>query len=46
MGLNIYSAIESTYRFIITERTGDFHFSEIQVLKARNFFENYVASKK
>jgi predicted nucleic acid-binding protein len=42
-GLEYYSAIESKCGFIVTEDVKDFYFSEIQVLTARDFFENYVA---
>jgi predicted nucleic acid-binding protein len=45
-GLEYYSAMESNCGFIITEDIGDFYFSEIPVLNAKGFFENYVAKKK
>lgn len=44
-GLEYYSATESNCTFIVTEDIGDFYFSEIPVLSARNFFEKYIAKK-
>ncbi len=45
-GLEYYSAMESNCGFIITEDISDFYFTEIPVLNAKDFFENYVAKKK
>jgi predicted nucleic acid-binding protein len=44
-GLEYYSAIRSNCGFIVTEDVGDFYFSEIPVLTARNFFEKYVTKR-
>jgi predicted nucleic acid-binding protein len=41
-GLEYYSALESGCQVIITEDQGDFHFSEIEVLCCRDFFERYL----
>lgn len=40
-GLEYYSALNAGCGIIITEDTGDFHFSEIEVLNCRQFFERY-----
>ena len=44
-GLEYYSATKNKCAFIVTEDRDDFYFSEIPVLTARSFFENYVAKK-
>lgn len=41
-GLQYYSAVESGCRCIVTEDTGGFYFSEIEVLTSRRFLENYI----
>lgn len=41
-GLQYYSAVDSGCKCIITEDTGDFYFSKIEVLTSREFMENYV----
>jgi predicted nucleic acid-binding protein len=43
-GLEYYSAIGSKCKFIITEDADDFYFSEIEVIGARSFCENYLKS--
>jgi predicted nucleic acid-binding protein len=40
-GLEYYSALNAGCRIIITEDTGDFYFSEIEVLNCRQFIEKY-----
>lgn len=44
-GLEYYAALESRCRCIITEDTGDFYFSDIEVLNSRSFFEKYLVKK-
>jgi len=41
-GLQYHSAIQSGCKLIVTEDTGDFYFSEIEVLKSRDFLKNHV----
>ncbi|MFI5221557.1 MAG: PIN domain-containing protein [Bacteroidia bacterium] len=41
-GLEYYSAVHSGCKCIVTEDTGDFYFSEIEVLGTVEFFEKYV----
>lgn len=41
-GLQYYSALESGCTAIISEDGGDFYFSEIKVLRSREFMERYV----
>jgi predicted nucleic acid-binding protein len=41
-GLQYYSALDSGCKYIITEDSDDFYFSEIEVLTGRQFLENYV----
>ncbi|MEI9809873.1 MAG: PIN domain-containing protein [Bacteroidota bacterium] len=45
-GLEYYAALESKCDCIITEDTGDFYFSDIEVLGSEAFFEKYLAAKK
>ncbi len=42
-GLEYYSAVESKCKCIITEDTGDFYFSAMEVLNSNDFFEKYLA---
>jgi predicted nucleic acid-binding protein len=44
-GMEYYAALESRCRCIITEDTGDFYFSDIEVLNSRGFFEKYLVKK-
>lgn len=41
-GLEYYAAIENNCHCIITEDTGDFYFSEIEVLSSESFFGKYM----
>jgi predicted nucleic acid-binding protein len=41
-GLQYYSALDSGCTAIISEDGADFHFSEIEVLRSREFMERYV----
>lgn len=41
-GLQYYSAVQSGCKFIVTENTKDFYFSEIEVLTSEQFLKNYV----
>jgi len=41
-GLEYYSAVGSKCTIIVTEDTGDFYFSELEVLKAADFLKNHV----
>ena len=41
-GLEYYAALESRCKCIITEDTGDFYFSTIEVLTCKAFFEKYL----
>ena len=41
-GLEYYSAIGCKCDYIITENTGDFHFSKIEVLESGYFFKKYL----
>ncbi len=41
-GLEYYSAQKSKCTLIITEDVNDFYFSEIEVLKSKNFIEKYL----
>lgn len=43
-GLEYYAAKAVKCRYIITEDTADFHFSEIEVLSCENFFTNHLLS--
>jgi len=45
-GLEYYAAMESKCDCIITEDTGDFYFSDIEVLNCEAFFEKYLAAGK
>lgn len=40
-GLEYYSAIESGCKYIITEDSDDFYFSDIEVMNSRLFFETH-----
>ncbi len=44
-GLEYYAAVDSKCKCIITEDTGDFYFSNIEVLDSRGFFEKYLVKK-
>jgi predicted nucleic acid-binding protein len=41
-GLEYYAARNARCRFIITENTADFHFSDIEVLNSESFLSRYV----
>jgi len=41
-GLEYYSAIRGKCNLLITENTGDFYFSQIEVLKPKDFLVKYV----
>lgn len=41
-GLEYYSAVRSGCRVIVTEDKEDFYFSDLEVLSAREFLENYL----
>ena len=45
-GLEYYSAIECKCACVVTEDTKDFYFSDIPVLTAKMFFEQYVVKRK
>jgi predicted nucleic acid-binding protein len=45
-GLEYYAALESGCHCIVTEDTGDFYFSAIEVLNSHDFFLKYMAKKK
>lgn len=45
-GLEYYAALESNCRCIVTEDTGDFYFSKIEVLNSHDFFLKHMAKKK
>jgi predicted nucleic acid-binding protein len=45
-GLEHYAAIEAHCDCIVTEDTGDFHFSKIEVLSRLGFYEKYMVRKK
>ena len=42
-GLEYYAAFENKCKCIITEDTGDFYFSEVEVLNSNDFFIKYMA---
>jgi len=44
-GLQYYSAKNSHCHCIVTEDTGDFYFSSIEVLKSHDFFLKYMSKK-
>ena len=44
-GLEYYSAKESNCQCIITQDSGNFYFSEIEVLTCEDFFDRYLAAK-
>ncbi len=41
-GLEYYAALNAGCQCIVTEDTGDFHFSEIEVLNSESFLNRYV----
>lgn len=41
-GLQYYAAIENKCHCIVTEDVGDYYFSEIEVVKPRDFFKLYL----
>lgn len=45
-GLEYYAALESNCDCIITEDTGDFYFSEMEVLRSEEFFEKYLVNPR
>ena len=45
-GIEYYAAVESGCECIITEDTGDFYFSKIEVLNSHDFFLKYMAKNK
>jgi len=45
-GLKYYAAVDSGCQCIITEDTGDFYFSSLEVLNSHDFFLKYMARKK
>lgn len=45
-GLEYYAAEENGCTCIVTEDTGDFYFSKIEVLTSEAFFEKYMMKKK
>ncbi len=45
-GLEYYSAEETGCTCIITEDTGDFYFSNIEVLNSNDFYLKYMVKKK
>ena len=44
-GLEYYAARESNCQCIVTEDTGDFYFSEIEVLTSESFLKKYLFAK-
>jgi predicted nucleic acid-binding protein len=44
-GLQYYSALECSCKYIITEDRDDFYFSEIDVMNSRDFLEQHVFKK-
>ncbi|KAA8474257.1 PIN domain-containing protein [Arcticibacter tournemirensis] len=44
-GIEYYSAIESGCQCIITENTGDFYFSELEVADSREFCSRYLVKR-
>ena len=45
-GIEYYAAVESGCECIITEDTGDFYFSKIEVLNSHDFFLKYMARNR
>jgi predicted nucleic acid-binding protein len=45
-GLEYYAAMESKCDCIVTEDTGDFYFSDIEVLNCEAFFEKYLLKNR
>jgi predicted nucleic acid-binding protein len=45
-GLEYYSALEAGCDFIVTEDTGDFYFSEIEVMTSEGFLKKYFKELK
>jgi len=41
-GLEYYSALSAGCKCVVTEDTGDFYFSEIEVLRSRDFLLKYL----
>jgi predicted nucleic acid-binding protein len=41
-GFQYYSALEAGCKCIVTENTGDFYFSDIEVMNSRSYFEKYI----
>ena len=41
-GMEYYAAINSKCDVIVTEDTGDFHFADIKITKAKNFLQEYL----
>ena len=44
-GLEYYSALDAGCDCIVTEDTGDFYFSKIEVLSGLDFYERYMSRK-
>jgi predicted nucleic acid-binding protein len=44
-GLEYYAALESRCQCIVTEDTGDFYFSKIEILNSHDFYLKYMAKK-
>jgi predicted nucleic acid-binding protein len=44
-GLEYYAAVENKCQCIVTEDTGDFYFSAIEVLNSHDFYLKYMAKK-
>ena len=44
-GLEYYSAVAAKCKCIVTEDVRDFHFSDLEVLSSRHFFEKYLVNK-
>jgi predicted nucleic acid-binding protein len=45
-GLEYYSALQAGCNCILTEDKGDFHFSRIEVVSSKEFFERYLNVRK
>lgn len=45
-GVEYYAALDSKCHCIVTEDTGDFYFSKIEVLNSHDFFLKHMAKKK
>lgn len=45
-GLEYYTALDAGCNCLVTEDKDDFHFSKIEVLSSREFFERYLNRRK